>query len=198
MIPIASGWAWWGLACVFLMAPASSAQTSKDDPPQTTKLHLTKPILCKEIRGYEDYDKRLGDAFTKDEKLLVYYRPLDYEEKRLGTRKQVHFTQEIKIRKRGQKNAAWAKKDELEYKKLFQPPASVYLENTVSLKDMKPGEYEYEIVLTDKIGGETATRTFPFKVVESKPTDDVEPKKEPPRSNHGKKPRNLTIPLTTR
>jgi hypothetical protein len=179
---IGSGWAWWGLAWVCLFTPASFAQSSADDSAKTTKLHLTKPILCKEIRGYQDYDERPDDAFTKDEKLLVYYRPLDYEEKRLGNRHQVHFTQEIKLRKRGQKNAAWAKKDQLEYKKTFQPPASVYLENTVSLKDLKPGEYEYEIVLTDKIGGESATRTFPFKVVESKPKDEVEPKKEAPPS----------------
>jgi hypothetical protein len=167
---IASSWAWRGLVLfgVFGLSP------SRDEPPESTKLSVTKPVLCKEIRGYEDFDKRSDEALARDEKLLVYFRPLHYEEKALGSRRQVHFTQEGRIRKRGQKNAVWTNKELLDFKKTFQPPASVYLDNTVSLKELKPGDYEYEIKLTDKVGGQTVTCTVDFRIIEPKPNEPAE------------------------
>jgi hypothetical protein len=181
MVAAESSWSWRGLACISLLGLSSFG----DEPPETTKLSVTRPILCKEIRGYEDFDERSDDALAKDEKLLVYFRPLHYEEKTLGTHRQIHFTQEGKIRKRGQKNAAWAKKELLEFKKIFQPPASVYLENTVSLKDLKPGDYEYEIKLTDKVGGQTVTRSVDFRIIELKPNNVAEPKSRKDQARPG-------------
>jgi hypothetical protein len=40
------------------------------------------------------------------------------------------------------------------------------LRNTISLKILKPGDYDYDIILVDKIGrSEPAVRTLPFTVV---------------------------------
>src|SRR3954465_1177371 len=111
MVAVASSWYWRGLACIWLVG----LYTFDNNPPESTKLSVTKPVLCKEIRGYEDFDERSDDALAKDEKLLIYFRPLHYEEKPLGSRRQVHFTQEGRIRKRGQKNATWTNKELLEF-----------------------------------------------------------------------------------
>jgi hypothetical protein len=156
-------------------------ETRADDPPPTKErepLAISKPIICKEIRGYEDFDVRKDGELQKDEKLLIYYLPLRYEEQAAGERFRVHLTQDGRIRRKGQKAVVYSKKDMLEFKTTYDPRSGrVYLQNIVSLKDLKPGEYEYDILLTDKLGGGTATRTVPFKVVAT--TEKSDPESEP-------------------
>jgi hypothetical protein len=183
MTLIGSDWVASVLACVLALSAGASVDARGDEPKEPGKLGLTKPILCKEIRGYEDYEERPDNSLTRDEKLLLYFRPLHYKEKKVGTKNQVHFRQEFRIRKQGQKAVVWTKKELSEYKNTFTPPAFVYLHNTVSLKELKPGEYEYEIVVFDEIGGAKATQVIPFKVVESKTAEKPDPKKEPARKD---------------
>ena len=39
----------------------------------------------------------------------------------------------------------------------------------VSLNDLKPGDYEFDIILRDELGsGQPVTQSFPFKVVLAK------------------------------
>jgi hypothetical protein len=129
-------------------------------------LAISKPVICKEVRGYEDYDVRADDSLRKDEKMLIYYIPLGYEEHLVGDQHRVHLTQEGRVRKRGQKAVVFSKKEMLIYDVKYAPPSRpIYLQNIVSLKELKAGEYTYDIVLTDKLGGGTVTRSVPFKVV---------------------------------
>ena len=183
------------------LAIARSGARANEPPPiakvakEPVSLAISKPVICKEIRGYEDFDVRPGESLRKDEKMLIYYLPLNYEEETNGEKHHVHLTQEGRVRKRGQKVALFAKKDMLIYDVKYAPPSRpIYLQNIVSLKDLKAGEYTYDIVLTDKVGGGTVTRSVPFKITPAAPEKadsqvepqadakaKIKPKKAPPR-----------------
>jgi hypothetical protein len=146
--------------------PCSSADTSDDDPDDGT-FGLSAPVACKEVRGFEDYEPLPDAALTADEKLLVYLRPRHYKVTREGSKYVAHLTQDGRIRRRGEKAVLWSKKNLLDYKaETDTPPGPIYLRNTVALKGLKPGEYDFEITLYDKIGQSApAVRTLPFRVV---------------------------------
>lgn len=128
---------------------------------------FTPPIACKEIKGYEDYEPMEEAVLTKDEKLLVYFRPRHYKTDRVGNAYEARFTQEGRIRRRGEKAVLWSKKDLLEYTARSEtPPRLIYLRNTVALKQLKPGEYDFDIILRDAVGRSApAVRTLPFTVI---------------------------------
>ena len=89
-------------------------ETRADDPPpikDREPLAISKPIICKEIRGYEDYDVRKDGELRRDEKLLIYYLPLRYEEEAAGERFRIHLTQDGRIRRKGQRAVMYSKKD---------------------------------------------------------------------------------------
>jgi len=130
---------------------------------------FTPPIACQEIRGYEDYEPMEEAVLTKDEKLLVYFRPRHYKTARVGNAYEARFTQEGRIRRRGEKAVLWSKKDLLGYTARSEtPPRLIYLRNTVALKQLKPGDYDFDIILYDAVGRSApAVRTLPFTVIAS-------------------------------
>lgn len=140
-----------------------------DDGPKPNgfKFGMTEPVVCKEINGYEDYVPLDPPGLTADEKLLLYFRPLHYKTAAVGGKHKAHLTQDGRIRRRGQKAVLWSKSDLLDYKvETDAPPRLIYLRNTVSLKGLKPGEYDFDVVLRDKVGqSEAAVTTVPFRVV---------------------------------
>lgn len=158
-----------------------STRANDDEPPDNGAFGFTSPVICKEIRGYEDYDPLPDATLTRDDKLLVYFKPLHYKSAQSDQKFQAHFTQDAKIRRRGQKNILWSKPKILDYKATSAtPPRNIFLRNAIALKDLKPGEYELEIVLTDKIGNsEPATRKLFFKVVPAAESNDVKKREKP-------------------
>ena len=145
---------------------------------------LSAPIACKEINGHENYVVLPHATLTSDEKLLVYYLPRHYKSARVGDKFEAHLTQEGRIRRRGEKAVLWSKSKILDYKVATdQPPRLIYLQNRIALKALKPGEYEYDIILRDEIGKPAPViRTLSFTIVpaaESKA--DASEKKTPGR-----------------
>lgn len=130
---------------------------------------LTAPIACKEIRGYEDYDVLPNARLTRDEKLQIYYRPLHFKTRRKGEKYEVHFTQDGRIRRRGQKGVLWSKTNLLDYTATSASPSPpVCLRNSVALKGLSPGEYEYDLILRDEVGKSApATKTLEFTIIAS-------------------------------
>lgn len=142
---------------------------SIDDEP----LAMTEAVVCESIDGYEDYVARDEPALTKDEKLLIYYRPLHYKiEPYKKSKHRAHLTQDVRIRRKGEKTALWKKDDVVDYEvKVDDPPTRIYLTNTISLKYLKPGEYELDLILKDQVGeGAAARQSVPFRV---KPSPEV-------------------------
>lgn len=151
---------------------------SRDDG----SFRVTPPVVCKEISGFGDYVPLPDAALTRDDKLLVYFTPVHYKTARVGKKYEAHFTQDGRIHRRGQKAVIWSRNKVLELRESYDaPPTALFIRNAISLKDLKPGEYDFEIIVHDMIGkGPPATQTVPFRVV---PTveSDVPKKAEPGR-----------------
>lgn len=147
--------------------PRSGSAETKPKGEAEDALGMTEAVACRSIDGYEDYETLPGAALTSEEKLLVYYRPLRYKVERTGKTYHGHMTQDGQIRRRGDKRVLLRKEKLLDYEfKMDRPPNPIYLRNTFSLKGLKPGEYDYDIILHDKLTGEPAAiQTLPFRVI---------------------------------
>jgi hypothetical protein len=180
---------------LLLGLPASPGGTAfgQDKPPPATRKAATKPLLrmseaivCDTIKGYEDYEPLPGAALTSDEKLLVYYRPLNYRSSLDKGSYQAHLTQDAQVRKRGKKGFLWEKLKMVDYTTPKQdlPPTQLYLRNTISLKGLEPGEYDLVITLHDEVNeGRTATQVVKFRVI---PADDPRKTKDPKKKEEAK------------
>src|SRR5262249_30889107 len=135
--------------------PSDDSRSSPGEP-----LRMSEAVVCRDIEGYENYEVLPDAAQTSDEKLLVYYRPLGYKTAFVEGSSQAHLTQDAETRRRGEKAVLRKKKKLLEYHpKSPQPPALIFLRNTISLKDLKPGDYDLTIILHDEIAkGPPATQ----------------------------------------
>ena len=145
-------------------------------------LTMTLPVACSEIRGYEDFQILPDAALTSDEKLLVYYRPLNYHTEHTGATYHIHLVQDGQVRRRGQKAVLLFKTKMVDYDwKSQQPDNPVYIRNTFSLKGLKPGEYDFDIILRDMLApGEPVTKqTLEFQVIPAAlPVEPNQPRKE--------------------
>jgi hypothetical protein len=152
------------LVCGFVPDPRDDSRDPNDDD---GSFGMTMPVACKEIRGFEDFQELPGAALTSDEKLLVYFRPRHYKSAKVGAEFEAHLTQDGRIRRRGEKAVLWSKAKLLDYRvKTDMPPQSIYMRNTISVKALKPGEYDYDITLHDAIGRSApVVRTLPFTIV---------------------------------
>ena len=152
--------------CVVSLAIGGAGDSDEREP-----LSMSPAVACKAIEGYEDFEPLPDATLTSDEKLLVYYRPTGFQTEPAGDQFRAHFVQDARIRRRGEKTVLRSKKKLLDFEVMSDlPPALVYLRNSISLKGLKPGHYELDIILHDKIGGGSpATQALTFHVVDASP-----------------------------
>ncbi len=160
----------------------SRPSDSPSDEPQ--RLAMSTAVVCQTIDGYEDYVPLPSAALTSSEKLLIYYRPLNFRLDQQGKFYKAHLTQDGRLRRKGQKAVLSSKDKMLEYEPKNEHPFSrLYLRSLVSLKGLKPGEYEFEIILHDQVAkGPPVTQTVTFRVVpptQREPSDEASPREEP-------------------
>jgi hypothetical protein len=161
----------WAMRAVVAIAPllslGSGPGQGPEGPTKPEALGMTPAVVCETIEGYEDYRPLPGASLTSDEKLLVYYRPLGYRVEQEGPSFRLRLTQDGQIRRRGEKAVLQKKAKLLDYEvKAKAPPGPIYLRNMISLKGLKPGEYDFDIILHDEVGaGPPAMQTVPFRVV---------------------------------
>ena len=179
------------LPSVFARCLAGTAAIP-DDEPERPRLKMTAAIACSKIDGYEQYEPLEDAAVSADEKLLLYYKPLNFHVERVGAAYRASLTQDFRIRKRGEKMVLRRKDDMLKYEpKTKQPPANLYITNTISLKGLPPGEYDLDLILHDRVGdAATATQVVQFRVKEPPAEKDSEekPKPEAPKEKPSKEP----------
>jgi hypothetical protein len=164
-----------GLSSAFypcdLLAQADRSDSRPDDPADSSKgsssLKMSKAVACRSIDGYEQYEPLPGGALTAEEKLQIYYRPINYKTAQRGNEFVLHFTQDGQIRRKGEKAVLRRKKNILDYEgKSRQPVDWIFLRNSVPLKGLPPGEYEYDITLRDENNpGTTASQSVSFRIV---------------------------------
>jgi hypothetical protein len=170
----------WGM--VFLLWVAASGQapeTKRSAEPDAEGLGMTRAVACLSIDGYDRYEPLPGAELTSEEKLLVYYRPLNYKIVRAGSTYHAHLTQDGEIHRRGEKAALQRKANMVDYEvKENSSPDYLFIRNTVSLKGLKPGDYDFVIILHDSLGQKLpAQQAMPFRIVPvklPKPESDVE------------------------
>jgi hypothetical protein len=148
-------------------AEAPDQTSAQKRAERKTSLRMTPGIVCRSIKGYEDYEVLPKAAQTSDEKLLVYLRPLGYQTELVDGAYEAHLVPDFQIRKRGQKAILLQKLKMYEYKpRSDQPPRYLYMKNLISLKGLPPGDYDLTIVLHDEIAkGPPATQVVRFRVI---------------------------------
>jgi hypothetical protein len=168
-------------------SPGASDVPKSGRPP----LEMSKAVVCKRVEGYEKFVPLPDSSLTSEDKLLVYYRPLEFkvepvEKPKPGYRFRARFSQDGRIRRKGEKTVLMKKDRILEYDPTFETPSErIYLVNTVGLKGLPPGEYEYDIVLRDALDeGSTVTQSLPFTILPL-PKIDPAPKTEGPDEPEG-------------
>ena len=172
--------------------PGRAAEAQGDAPKSGRPLlEMSKAVACKRIEGYEQFVPLPDASLTSEEKLQVYYRPLNFkvepvEKPKPGHRYKARFSQDSRIRRKGEKTVLMKKDKILEYDPTFETPSErIYLTNSVGLKGLPPGEYELDIVLKDGLDeGSTATQSLPFTIIPT-PKFDPPPKAEGPDEPEG-------------
>jgi hypothetical protein len=162
-------------------SPPAVAQTPKADAPPRPgerRLAMTPPVACESVAGYEQYVPLPEATLSKDDKLLVYYRPVRYAIVPAGSKFQAHFVQDVRVRKRGDKSVIWSKEKLFEQKfESPEPPTAIYMYNKIALKGLSPGEYDLDIILHDmNTKGPPAEQVLHFKVKPSASTPAPESK----------------------
>ncbi len=72
------------LVAVLLTPLPTRGDEDKSDDSETFR--VSAPVLCTEIRGYDDYEAMPKAEFTQHQKLLVYFRPFHFKTNQKGDR----------------------------------------------------------------------------------------------------------------
>jgi hypothetical protein len=133
---------------------------------------MTPAVVCLSIDGRGQYEPLPEAALTSDEKLLVFYRPLNYHVERAGSTYHIHLVQDGRVRPRGESRILQFKLKMIDEDwKGKEPLGNPYIRSEVSLKGFPPGEYEFEITLHDLLapGQPIARQTLPFTIIPAGP-----------------------------
>ena len=169
-----------GLFGIVVLAVPSLAA----DEPKKKPLAMTPAVACVSIEGYEQYNPLVEALATEDDKLLLYYRPLNYRVDRDGAEYRASLSIDGQVRKKGEKSVLRRKVDVIKYDPKFKTKtAYLYFSHSASLKGLAPGEYELEIILHDRLDpGATATQRVPFRIKANDATKNP-PKDETKKGN---------------
>jgi hypothetical protein len=129
---------------------------------------MTPAVACLSIAADGTYEPLEGAALTSDEKLLVFYRPLNFHVGREGATYHIHLVQDGQVRPRGSKRVLQTKLRMIDEEwRGRQAPGARYMRCQVALKGLPPGDYEFDITLHDLLaqGEPTAHQTLSFKVI---------------------------------
>jgi hypothetical protein len=136
------------------------------------KLGSSEPIPCRSITGFREYKVLEPVELTRDEKLNLYSEPSGFDVETDEATGEFHASLVIdaRMRRKGSAKPIWEKKNLLEYEPRQKAPlGTVYLSTSFALKELRPGEYEVDLILRDGLNKakEPHTRTVGFKVIES-------------------------------
>ena len=170
----------------WISSGASPALAQFEGGTDASKLEMSKAVVCKRVVAYEEFVPLPNASLTSEDKLLLYYRPLHFkvspvEKPKPGHNYRAKFSQDGRVRRKGEKTVLLKKDRILEYDPTFETRSErLYLINTFSLKGLPPGEYEYDIVLHDELEKDsTATQTLAFTIIPTPRADPALKNEEP-------------------
>ena len=88
---------------------------------------MTPAVACSSIKGFGDYVPLEEAVLTRDDKLQLYYEPSGYLYETVGKEYRVHFTQDARLHRRGQKAVLQSKEKILELQGQEQGAAREHL-----------------------------------------------------------------------
>jgi hypothetical protein len=159
--------------------PLPGAPESRERKKKEVALEMSPAVACLSIDGQGQYEPLPDAALTSDEKLLVFYRPLNFRVQQNGSSYRFHLVQDGRVRPLGSPVALQTKLKMIDEDwKGKEPPSNRYMRSQVSLKGLPPGEYEFEITLHDLLapGKPAARQTLPFRVIPAAPPQGNEPR----------------------
>jgi hypothetical protein len=163
---------------VFIGGAAASDDTNvpRDGEDSSDALRMTPAVVCESVAGFRDYVTKDVQVVTRDDKLILYFEPTGFATEKVGRAHRVHLTEDVRLRKHGERKVLWQKDDLLTYEpKAKTPPTALYCSNTIAVKGCEPGEYDLELILHDRIAkGAPARQIVRFRV---KPSPPAEPAK---------------------
>jgi hypothetical protein len=178
-----TSWLWLILILIALGTHPTSAQRSRREAPVRTDeqvlLAMTPAVACLSIDQAGQYEPLPDAALTSEEKLLVFYRPLNYHVERKGSTYHLHLVQDGRVRPRESQRVLFNKRKMIDDEwKGTQAPGNRYMRSQVSLKGLAPGDYEFEITLHDLLapGEPTCRQTLPFKIIPPGPRSQNGPR----------------------
>ena len=150
------------------VGPAQGREaTNPSRPADAPRLDMSKAVACTRVNGFEDYVPLPEAKLTSEDKLKVYFRPLNYKVEPIKARYRAKFTEDGRVRRKGEKTPLSKEDKLLDYEDTFDSPGyQIYLVNTIGLKNLPPGEYEFDIILHDGlVEGSSARQTIPFTII---------------------------------
>jgi hypothetical protein len=174
----------WSLICSCSALIVTGAGPADDVKPDRPTLEMSKAVVCQKVVGYENYVELPDASLTTDDKLNVYFRPLNFrvdpvEKPKPGSRFKARFDEDYRIRRKGEKTVLMKKDGMGEYDPVFERrDQTLYIVNKIGLKGLEPGDYELDVVLHDVLAKDTsATQTVAFTIIPL-PKVDTPPKEE--------------------
>ena len=70
---------------------------------------MTPAVACRSIDTQGNYEPLPGAALSNEEKLVIYYRPINYQLEHDGTNYHIHLVQDGLLRGRGKKRVLQTK-----------------------------------------------------------------------------------------
>jgi hypothetical protein len=159
-----------------LVATSGLIAPGGDDSP---RLSMSEAVACSAIKGYGQYVPIPDATITADEKLLLYYEPQNFTVEKKGDAYHLHLVQDIRVRKRGDKQVIWSKEKFADYDADTPGPYPVIcMRGTVALKGLKPGDYDIDIILHDELGPKSTAQQVLRFTVKPTPPPETEPAPE--------------------
>ena len=151
-----------------ILVLAGSVVLGADDP-EPIGLKLSDPVaLTKQAEGYRDYEELDPVERKNGQTLWIYVEPTNHTIQKVDDLYETHLVEDVEVRRAGQERAVWSKKSLIDYHPTGpERLTSIYLLSSIELEGLKPGHYEAEVIVHDRLKeSETARATLKFKIVD--------------------------------
>lgn len=129
-------------------------------------LQFRVALFANAVTGYGQYQPRADAPFHSAETVMIYLEPVGYGFTADGDRQRVEFTTGLEIRTPGGLILARTEDFGLLQWEGRAKDRSIHSEVSVTLPELKAGNYELDLTLTDAATSKSATVTLPFTIAE--------------------------------
>ena len=128
-------------------------------------LGIRSLIACSKVTDYGSYDPLPDNKVKMGAVIFFYFEPQNPSTSKADGKYEIWLTQDM-IVLTAQQQEIFKKENAVEiHYRTGSPRLDIYGVNQLTLTDISPGQYLFQMILHDKIKGERATATWAFEVV---------------------------------